>query len=70
LKEKAADWPSYHKTEDIINAVKKGDFPKQSMLTFHPQRWNDAFGPWLKELLWQNAKNQVKRILVIKSNLT
>ena len=64
VKEKATDWPSYHKTEDIINAVKKGDFPKQSLLTFHPQRWNDAFLPWLKELLWQNAKNQVKRILV------
>ena len=39
-------------------------FPPQAMLNFHPQRWNDAFVPWVKELVWQNVKNQGKRILL------
>ena len=39
-------------------------FPPQTMLNFHPQRWNDAFVPWVKELVWQNVKNQGKRILL------
>lgn len=34
------------------------------MLNFHPQRWNDSWFPWAKELVWQNAKNQIKRVLV------
>lgn len=39
-------------------------FPNQAMLNFHPQRWNDKPLPWLKELFWQNVKNQGKRMLV------
>jgi len=39
-------------------------FPQQAMLNFHPQRWNDKPLPWLKEFVWQNVKNQVKRGLV------
>jgi hypothetical protein len=34
------------------------------MITVHPQRWNDAFLPWAKELLWQNVKNQGKLVFV------
>jgi hypothetical protein len=54
----------YRHTRDIIKAVKEGTFPKQAMLNFHPQRWNDAIVPWVKELVWQNVKNQGKRVLV------
>ncbi len=54
----------YHTTQDIINAVNQGTFPKQAMLNFHPQRWNDKPLPWLKELVWQNVKNQGKRVLI------
>jgi len=53
----------YHTTGDIIRAVNEGTFPNQAMLNFHPQRWNDAFVPWMKELIWQNVKNQGKRLL-------
>ncbi len=56
----------FHSTQDIIVGVQKGIFPNTAMLTFHPQRWNDALIPWLKELVFQNAKNQVKRFLVKK----
>lgn len=59
----------FHSTNDLIAVIEKGDFPNQAMFNFHPQRWNDSLFPWLKELLWQNVKNQIKRILVIKSNL-
>jgi hypothetical protein len=54
----------YRHTRDIIKAVKEGTFPKQAILNFHPQRWNDAIVPWVKELVWQNVKNQGKRVLV------
>lgn len=54
----------FHSTQDLIETIEQGDFPNQAMFNFHPQRWNDAFFPWVKELVLQNAKNQVKRFLV------
>ncbi|NDA63524.1 MAG: hypothetical protein EBX50_16035 [Chitinophagia bacterium] len=54
----------FHSTHDIIKAVQNEQFPKQAMLNFHPQRWNDKLIPWLKEFMWQNIKNQGKRMLV------
>ena len=55
----------FHHTKDIIKVVNAGAFPKQAMLNFHPQRWNDKPGPWVKELVWQNVKNQGKRVLLM-----
>ncbi len=40
------------------------EMPDQIMMTFHPQRWNDKTFPWLKELLIQNLKNQIKKLLI------
>ena len=54
----------FHSTNDIIEAVNNGNLPNQIMFTFHPQRWHDKTFPWLKELIIQNAKNQVKKLLV------
>jgi len=54
----------FRHAKDIIKAVEEGTFPKQVMLNFHLQRWNDAFIPWVKELVWQNIKNQGKRVLL------
>ena len=53
-------------TKDIIRTIASGKMNDQVMLTFHPQRWNDKPLPWLKELVLQNVKNQVKRFLVKK----
>lgn len=64
LSGRAGRWPVYKTTNDIIRAVEKGCFPQQVMMTFHPQRWHDKQIPWLKELLWQNIKNQGKRLLI------
>jgi hypothetical protein len=54
----------FHSTNDIIQAVKENQLPDKLMITFHPQRWNDKPIQWLKELIWQNIKNQGKRILI------
>lgn len=54
----------YHTTEDIISDLNRDDFPVRVMLTFHPQRWTDNPLKWTKELLLQNMKNQVKKIIV------
>ena len=49
-------------TTDIINNIYT--LPYQIMINVHPQRWNNHFLPWTKELVMQNLKNVVKRILV------
>ena len=54
----------FHSTSDIIQAAKEDRLPDKMMITFHPQRWNDKPLPWLKELVWQNVKNQLKRIVI------
>ena len=51
-------------TDDIIKAAKEGLLPDKIMLTIHPQRWTDNPIMWMKELVWQNFKNVVKRIVV------
>jgi hypothetical protein len=55
---------SFHSTPDIIKTISTGEFPERAMFTFHPQRWNDKPLPWLKEFVFQNVKNQVKRVWV------
>jgi len=52
-------------TQDIIDNVDK--LPDKLMITIHPQRWTNRPLPWLKELVFQNAKNVVKRYVVNKS---
>lgn len=37
--------------------------PERVMMTTHPQRWYDNNAGWLKELVMQNVKNVVKRML-------
>ena len=55
---------SYHSTNDIVKAIENGSFPKTVMITTHPQRWNDFGVAWIKELVMQNVKNVVKRVLI------
>lgn len=59
----AKGW-QYHRTDEIINAIKEGVFPKQVMVNTHPQRWTDNKFQWTKELLLQSGKNLIKRLLV------
>lgn len=54
----------FSKTQDIIDALERGDFPDKVMITVHPQRWNDGLVPRVKELVLQNMKNVVKGLIV------
>jgi hypothetical protein len=56
----------FHSTQDIIKAAKENRLPNKIMITTHPERWTDRPLPWVRELVWQNMKNVVKRILVAR----
>ncbi len=58
------------KTWDIIEAAEKELLPDKIMLNTHPQRWNDRFGPWVKELVGQNMKNVVKKYFYVGTFFT
>jgi hypothetical protein len=60
----AERFPRFHSTFEIIDAIERGEFPVRAMMTFHPQRWTDNAGLWVKELVLQNVKNGVKKIIV------
>lgn len=53
----------FKSTQDIISQI--GNLPDKVMLNFHPQRWDDAYLPWLRELVLQNAKNIVKKYFFV-----
>lgn len=53
---------NFRTTQDIIAGINQ--LPDHVMFTFHPQRWNDKPFEWLKELIMQNLKNEVKRVLM------
>ncbi len=54
----------FSNTSQLIAAIKGNNFPNKVMFTFHPQRWDNNFFAWFKELIAQNLKNQIKRLLV------
>ncbi len=60
----------FHSTQDIIKAAKEGGLPQRVMMTFHPQRWNYKAIPWFKELLIQNLKNQIKKIIIKRKRIS
>lgn len=55
----------YHTTDAIIQAAEQGSLPPRIMITTHPQRWTDNRRAWVKELLIQNLKNLIKRLIII-----
>lgn len=57
----------YHSTDDIIQAVHLGVFPKKVLINTHPQRWTDNRLLWLNELMAQSVKNLVKRVIIRKN---
>ena len=63
------DWQKkglvFHSTSDIIEAAVQERLPRNMMITFHPQRWNDRAIPWMQELATQRVKNLAKRVLVL-----
>lgn len=52
-----------HSTSDLIQKLRADLLPSQVMQNIHPQRWTDDLIPWTKELLLQNSKNVIKKIV-------
>ncbi len=57
---------NFHRTDDIILALKKNKLPNQIMFTFHPQRWSNNIFNWTNELIKQSIKNQIKKYFFVK----
>ena len=59
---------AFHSTDDIIDALKKSELPKQIMFNFHPQRWHSNRFSWAVEFVVQNLKNLIKRYFFVSKN--
>ena len=53
---------NFKTTKQIIDNIHF--LPEKIMITAHPQRWNDKAIPWVKEIIFQNLKNQIKKIII------
>ncbi len=51
-------------THHFISLAKAGELPSKIIINTHPQRWFDPGFGWFRELVMQNLKNQVKRLIV------
>ena len=60
----------YHCTDEVMAAIEEESFPKQLMMTTHPQRWSDNKVQWAKEVVLQSTKNVVKGLMVFKKSCT
>ncbi len=56
----------FRSTFDIIKSFNEEKLPPVIMLNIHPQRWTNDSVLWLKELVFQNLKNTIKKIVVKK----
>jgi hypothetical protein len=48
-------------TYDLIAHLRNNLLPKHLMITTHPQRWTNNNISWIKELVFQNIKNIIKK---------
>jgi hypothetical protein len=48
-------------TAHLATLAQQGQLTDKIMINIYPQRWHDRSLPWLKELVWRNVKNAVKR---------
>jgi hypothetical protein len=53
-------------TFDVIEQLNHNVLPDHLMITVHPQRWATESLPWIRELVWQNTKNVMKRYFLVK----
>ncbi len=53
-----------HSTKEIVKFTESGHLPDKVVINTHPQRWNDAFLPWVWELAAQSVKNRLKKLVI------
>ncbi|UCD18916.1 MAG: hypothetical protein JSU64_05670 [candidate division WOR-3 bacterium] len=58
---------SLRSTCDIIDEFRRNSLPDRVMINIHPHSWHDGGLLWLRELVWQGAKNMVKYVLIRRS---
>ena len=51
-------------TQHFISLAKENRLPDKIIINTHPQRWFDMGFGWFRELVLQNLKNQVKKLIV------
>lgn len=61
---KLKDKNNFKTTEDIIKSIEENSFPEKVMITVHPERWDDNIFLWTEQLVMQNIKNVVKKVIV------
>jgi len=54
---------AFDSTDAFIAALLRGELPDQIMFNTHPNRWNDNWLMWARELVMQNLKNVVKGVI-------
>jgi hypothetical protein len=59
---------SFTSTFELMEALRQQQLPGRIMQNIHPQRWNDDLSKWYQELIMQNVKNQVKKVIVKLKN--
>ena len=57
---------SFDSTYDIVRAFEENKLPNVIMLNIHPQRWTNSYSLWFKELVFQNLKNVIKKLIIKK----
>jgi len=57
-----------HSTYELINWLKTTT-ENNIMITTHPQRWTDKYGEWYMELVKQNMKNIIKKLIVRRQKM-
>lgn len=55
---------NFKTTQDIIDALNRGELPNIIMFNIHPEHWSSDNYEWYKTLLIRSAKNFVKRKIV------
>lgn len=55
-------------TFDIIKKFKNVKLPEQIMINVHPERWNTPYFSWFRQLLMQNMKNILKKMIVMRND--
>ena len=58
---------TFHSTDDIISAANNNQLPDKIMFTMHPERWNEPGLTWVKALVLQGIKNEIKKILISRN---
>ena len=56
---------NFKSTQEIISNLK--ELPDNLIFNIHPERWENSFLPWMKNLIFQKVKNSIKYLIILKN---